>query len=85
MSVCRTCRMPIRWVVMASTGKRMPLDAEPDCNLGNVMILTAAAGADEGKAVVLGGKVLDKARADRSLSLYASHFVTCPNAAQHRR
>lgn len=69
---------------MASSGKRMPLDADPDCNLGNVMILTAAAGADEGKAVVLSGPVLDKARTDHSVTLYVSHFVTCPNAAQHR-
>lgn len=85
MSVCRSCRQAIRWVVMAGSGRRMPLDEAPDCNLGTVMILTAAAGADEGRGVVLSGPALDKARADRGVDLYVSHFVTCPNANSHRR
>lgn len=75
---CRVCPAPIRWVVVASTGKRLPLDPTPRPLDGNVYL------DHEGKAVVVG-----KAAKARLLAAwapqsppgfvwYVAHFATCP-------
>lgn len=77
MNVCRTCREPIRWVIMES-GRSTPLDDAPVEN-GNV-----ALEANGKRGIVLAGDELARARAHGE-PLYLSHFATCPFADQHRR
>lgn len=81
MSLC-DCGQQFRWVVMARTGKRMPVDPAPDGEKGNLMELVD--GPDVGKFVTLGGSLLAQARAEGS-KLFVPHFATCPNADRHRR
>lgn len=72
MNACRSCGAAIKW---ASTpgGKPMPLDAKPNPD-GNVILRG-------GHALVMGSQLglFD------GETLYASHFVTCPDAASWRR
>lgn len=76
-TLCRSCGALILWVVMASTNRRMPLDAEPHTD-GTIEL------QDDVTAGVLKGDVLAEARA-AGVPLYRSHFASCPNAAQHRK
>lgn len=73
---CKTCRREIAWVKFRD-GKAMPLDPEPSAT-GNVYRGT------DGR-----WRVATKADAQQLAStltpLYAAHFVTCPQADQHRR
>lgn len=69
---CRSCDAPIRWVVSASSGKRMPINHDPD-PAGN-LVLEA------------GGRVRSSptpAEPD-GLVRYLSHHATCPQAAEWR-
>lgn len=72
LALCRSCQAYIIWAVSVTSGKRMPLDAEPSPR-GNVEIV----GGDEKTPTVR----IVPARA----GLYVSHFATCPAAAQHRK
>jgi hypothetical protein len=73
---CKTCRREIVWVRFSS-GKAMPLDPDPSAD-GNVY-----QGSD-GRWRAAGKADADAIR--RALTpLYLAHFVTCPQAAQHRR
>jgi len=74
-ATCRTCKAPVVWVEMASTGKRNPLDAEPRDD-GNVMIRA------DGKAVVVPQW---SGMPDWPTERYVSHFSTCPDANSFRR
>ena len=73
MSTCRTCGADIVWTV-TDTGKRMPVDAQPRGD-GNLVLSTED---DVLRARAPGLFDADKPR-------YVSHFVICPDAAQHRR
>lgn len=77
---CRSCKARIRWCVTAN-GKRMPVDVEPVAD-GNVQLWHDSSG--ELHAIVLTGFKLDDARRQHPL-LYRSHFVSCPDAATHRK
>jgi hypothetical protein len=69
---CQSCGAPIRWA-KTTTGRRMPLDAQPVSN-GNV--------------VLTDGGTLAVPRNDELHSgspRYRSHFATCPDAAKHRK
>lgn len=79
MTRCRSCDAEIRWAKTAA-GKRMPLDPEPS-QKGNVQI--GHVGGEE-IAIVVGPADAVAAQA-AGVELYLSHFVTCPNAAAHRR
>lgn len=70
---CNYCAAPIRWLT-TSTGKRMPVDAQPDRERGNVVRLG-------GLAAVLGKGPAAAAR-DQGVDAYLHHAVTCPYAAQ---
>lgn len=70
--VCRSCKAPILWVTMAKSGKANPLDPAP-CKEGNIIIR-------DGKGVTL-----PKIEREDYGDLYLSHFVTCPNRAQHKK
>lgn len=73
---CRACPATVRWVVVASSGKRMPLDPATRED-GNVRL------DEEGRAVVVGKAAkarLDAAQAANGLepiSWYVAHFATC--------
>jgi hypothetical protein len=67
---CRSCDAPIRWV-KTTTGKRMPLDAEPVPD-GNLVLV-------DGVATVV------DADAAGTRERYTSHFSTCPQAKSWRR
>lgn len=71
---CRSCKAPIRWVVMAASNKSMPLDYDPS-PAGTVRI-------DMGSGF---GLVVRASAVTPDETLYTSHFATCPNAGQHRR
>lgn len=67
-SKCRSCDASIVWATVAESGKRMPLDAEPDPT-GLVGIISE----QPVKIVVHGQATLDDG------VRYTSHFATCPD------
>lgn len=69
MSTCRSCSAPIIWA-RTTRGKAIPLDAQPT-SLGNIEV-------DGGNAMYVTPDV--NALGNR----YVSHFVTCPQAKEHR-
>jgi hypothetical protein len=80
MAECKSCHAPITWVVSAATGKRMPLDVEPTPD-GNISL--DMAGMLPAAHVHAGEKLL--AMRELGRDLYLSHFVTCPQAGEHRK
>ena len=82
MSGCRSCGAEITWA-KTLTGKRMPIDAEPDNAKGNLLLIKS-----NGVGVLLPLAGLnDEARqaAERQrVPLYVSHFATCPQAGDWR-
>lgn len=73
---CRSCGAEIRFVRFAN-GRTMPVDREPDEELGNILV-------ERGVAEVLTTTTqLLAVRAERPL--YVSHFATCRYAKVHRR
>lgn len=77
MTICKTCKAPIRWVKLSKTGKNIPLDPEPSPE-GNVYISTS------GRALVLDKDLVKRAKAADE-PLHTSHFATCPQADAHRK
>ncbi len=77
---CRSCGAAIIWVTMIASGKKNPLNAEPDPEHGNVQVFV------DGTADV---KSSDPAQCkeyrDGGGRLYLSHFATCPNSKAHRK
>lgn len=75
-SACKSCGAAVVWVRTAS-GKLMPIDGEPHVD-GNLELVGAG----------LTGVVYLSAN-QRAMPptgpRYLSHFVTCPNAANHRK
>ncbi len=69
MAACSTCGRPIFWAATDS-GKKIPIDASP---LGDVR---------RANVVLLDGlaKVVRHGE-----GTHITHFVTCPNAAEHRK
>lgn len=87
MPKCKKCPAEVLWVRMARSGKRAPLNAEPDKERGNVLITTGVDAdifkCDEGEAIALAGDALTEERA-LNRDLYLSHFATCPAAEAFR-
>jgi hypothetical protein len=75
---CRSCSAPIYWLRNDTTGRPAPIDVRPVQD-GPVIIT-----ADGGQ---LHYHVLSKAEKDAGVSVtrYANHFQTCPNAKQHHK
>lgn len=71
VGTCRSCGAAIRWVQMAKSGKKSPLDVHP-ADKGNVAI------GEDGLGYTVTGE-------GRTPPLYLSHFATCPGAASHRK
>lgn len=83
---CRSCKAPMRWVTLPS-GKRNPLDVEPDPVHGNILLfefIDAAGRPWRLATVVQNEDLLDEART-LGIPLYRTHFATCPDAEEHRR
>lgn len=79
---CRSCGARI-FFALTTSGKSMPIDAEPTEN-GNVVLaepaeIAAALGTPRVRVVS------SKNPAPEGAVRYVSHFTTCPNAAFHRR
>lgn len=72
---CEHCHEPLLWLT-TSAGKRMPVDADPDPDRGNVVRTGAVAG-------VLGPSKASAARA-AGVPLWTHHVVTCPHADRWR-
>jgi len=74
VSACRSCGAPVEWGVSVVSGKRMPLDAEPD---------------PEGLFYLERGDVTTVGPMDPTLypnrKRYTSHFATCPDAEDWRK
>lgn len=75
---CRSCGAPIAWVITVK-GRRMPLDPDP-VEDGNVWIMRV-----EGAQLVAGVSLNAEGVPPLVRERYVSHFVTCPNADQHRK
>lgn len=77
---CKSCGAEITWA-FTHAGKRMPVDAKPTEGEpgGNVTLMTM----DDGRLIAtVHGKPED---IKPSFERYTAHFVTCPNAARHRK
>lgn len=79
ISECKSCREKIRWATWATSGKAMPVDAEPVAE-GTVFLFV------RNETTLLCEKVTEEALAAQpTRNRYTSHFATCPNAKQHRK
>jgi len=76
---CRTCGDPIRWVIVAATGSRMPMNPSAIAT-GNVWVERWDDGIPR---VAIASK--DNPVPAHAVLLYTSHFATCKDAALHRR
>lgn len=74
---CRGCKAHVRWVVMAKTGKKNPLDPEPS-DEGNVIV-----DLDTGQAETQTHEQAQLLR-EAGAALYISHFATCPERNRFR-
>lgn len=82
MSTCRSCGAAIIWA-FTTTGKRMPVDAEPTDG-GNVLLHPDAVAGHDPVATVVGKHVQPSIFGDDG-PRYVSHFSTCAHADDHRR
>lgn len=82
-SRCRSCGAAIRWVVMAGTQRRMPVDYERH-DEGTVKITPKGTHTS---GVVLSRADAARLRAERpdDAPLHRSHFTTCPSRDAHRQ
>ena len=79
MSRCRSCQAPIDWA-RTEKGRRIPLDPDPYTGpepAGLFVLREPDAGTPLAVAAPPG--------AFPGEPVYRSHFVTCPQAALHRR
>lgn len=75
---CKRCPARIVWAVSESTGRRMPVDADPSPN-GNVQLVEG----DPPRARVLSADERNTIAAQDE-PLHLNHFVTCPEAGAFR-
>lgn len=74
---CGSCGTGIFYVPTAASGTLIPLNAEPDPDKGNMVIL-------DGKAVAVTNDLFAP-HIPAGAPKYLSHFATCPHGHQHRR
>ena len=78
-TLCRSCSAPLRWGKTPS-GKRMPLNAEPDLERGNVRLTLDRYFPDGSQpAIIYGAEAARHVREAGDL-LYLPHHATCPDA-----
>lgn len=80
---CRSCQARIVWTTNVSSGRRMPVDADPVAG-GNVVLVS---GNDGPEARVLTKDELARRapRLDGKPDLHVSHFATCAQAKDWRK
>ena len=71
MATCSSCGADLIFVKSVTTGKPMPLDAKP---MKRIVLVDLVGGLDHKDGSC--GRVVDT---------YLSHFVSCPDAVQHRK
>lgn len=74
---CRSCQAPVLWLQHATTGKRAPINTEPD-PAGNIAVL------DGTHYQVLGSSERQDAL-NEGWPLHLNHYVTCPYAAAWKK
>lgn len=83
---CRSCKAPVLWVTFPS-GKRNPLDLEPNPVAGDIMVVERD--GTDGRvwrvALLLKSDDLRRELLELGGALRTSHFATCPDAEEHRR
>jgi hypothetical protein len=85
---CESCEARLLWAITWG-GKRMPLDAEPvgdEQSAPSQVFVLMKRGDDTPLALSL-ARLSDEAMIaakKNGVSLYRSHFATCPNADEHR-
>ncbi len=77
LATCSSCGASIVWAV-TEKGKPIPIDAEPVAE-GNVYLR----GADDPRNPPVASMAFTKQPASAA-GPYVTHFVTCPNADEHR-
>jgi hypothetical protein len=75
--ICRSCKKPLYWITVNKTGKKNPLDPEPDLLRGNVRIIND-------QAFILHNEAAEHLR-ERGEALYLSHFSTCPHSPKQHK
>jgi hypothetical protein len=79
---CRSCHQPIIWCEVTLTGKRMPVDAEPPLQGGNVVVEHRSAGIIPAARVLTPTQLTTTAFGRKDLR--TSHFTRCPQADRWR-
>lgn len=78
-SECRSCKALILWVTWPRSGKAMPVDAGPGLSSNHDVVLMLSQSQNK--------LLAEKYDAGRhgGRRRFVSHFITCPQAHQHRR
>lgn len=76
---CKSCKAPILWVKWPNSGKAMPIDDAPGTGVNHTVVVTHSL-----KMNTLWAEKYDESR-HQGRRRFVSHFVTCPQAKQHRR
>lgn len=79
---CSSCKAAVLWA-LTPKGERTPVDAAVNMEKGNTLVL-APKNLHTYLAVVLSGKMLDRARS-AGVDLRVNHWASCPNREQHRQ
>lgn len=86
MPKCKSCNAEIRWAVTVKDGKKIPIDADPAREKGNITLQERA--GQPPLAVVLdaqGNAPIPSLQPSPDAPRYLSHFVTCPQAESFRK
>jgi hypothetical protein len=90
-ALCQSCCARIVWA-RTDSGQRMPVDLEPvpaallpEARAGNLVLWYEVDDRDRASGPQRVSLATDEQRRQADVPLWRSHFVTCPNASQHRR
>lgn len=78
---CSSCKAAVLWA-LTPKGERTPVDAAVNMEKGNTLVL-APKNLRTYLAVVLSGKMLDRARS-AGVDLRVNHWSTCPDRDEWR-
>jgi len=78
LSACKSCKAPVIFVQSGTTKNVMILDAEPNAEKGNIVII-------DGLAFVLKGDLWEKMAAGPDTKRFLDHHASCPDVASYRK
>lgn len=78
-SECRSCKALILWVIWERSGKAMPIDVAPGTTQNHTVVVTHSLKQNKLWAVKY------DERQHQGRRRFISHFITCPQANQHRK